>query len=185
MHQDDKPWRALESKIMYSNSWMKVYEDKIQMPNGNNGIYGFVEGGSGVFIIALNSNDEMYLVESFRYPNKKWQWELPTGGIDAHSTPLEAAKGELKEELGLTAKKWTALGIYGPSHNGFMKDEQYVYVAEELTEGKQKLGDFEAIRSVKTVALNQLIAMIQDGDITDGQSLAALMKYMASRSFRV
>jgi len=179
MTQDDKPWRTLSSSVVYQNPWLKVYEDKTQMPSGKEGIYGFIDGGTGVFIIALNEDNEIYLVESFRYPTQKWQWELPTGGLAAGLSPLEAAKGELKEELGMSAKKWTALGSYGPSHNGFMKDIQYVYLAEGLEKGEQKLEDFEAIRAIKAVSLVELMRMIMDGTFSDGQSLAALMQFIA------
>jgi 8-oxo-dGTP pyrophosphatase MutT (NUDIX family) len=179
--KQDKPWQTLDSKVVYQNLWLKVHEDKTQMSNGKEGIYGFIEGGSGVFIIALNKSDEIYLVESFRYPTQKWQWELPTGGLGADTEPVEAAKAELKEELGMIARKWTALNPYGPSHNGFMQDLQYVYVAEELEEGEQKLGDFEAIRAVRAVPLDKLMLMIKDGTFADGQSLAALMQFIVWR----
>lgn len=146
------------------------------MPNGKEGIYGFIKGGTGIIIIALDKNDEIYLVESFRYPTQKWQWELPTGGLNADTVPIEAAKMELEEELGMTA-----LNSYGPSHNGFMKDLQYVYAAEGLKEGEQELGDFEAIRAVKAVSLRELMKMIKDGTFAGGQSLAAHMQFIAWR----
>lgn len=181
--QESKPWQTLDSKVVYQNPWLKVHEDKTQMPNGKEGMYGFIEGGTGIFIIALNKEDKIYLVESFRYPAQKWQWELPTGGLSADTEPIEAARAELKEELGMTAQKWTAINSYGPSHNGFMQDLQYVYVAEELEEGRQKLGDFEAIRAVRAVSLHELMKMIKDGTLANGQSLAALMQFIAWRGF--
>jgi 8-oxo-dGTP pyrophosphatase MutT (NUDIX family) len=158
-----------------------VREDKTQMPNGKEGIYGFIEGGTGIFIIALNDSDEIYLIESFRHPTQQWQWELLTGGLEPDLGPLETAKHELKEELGMTAAKWTAINAYMPSHNGFMQDTQHVFVAQELTAGERQLGDFEAIRAVKTVPFAGLMTMIRDGKLVDGQSLAALMQFVAWR----
>lgn len=179
MDNDAKPWRTLSSRVVYENSWLKIHEDKTQMPNGKEGIYGFIEGGSGVFIIAVNNEEEIYLVESYRYPTQKWQWELPTGGLSANTNPLEAAKYELSEELGVTAQKWTALSSYTPSHNGFMQDTQFVFVAQDLEQGEQHLGDFESIRAIKTVSMKNLMMIIKNGELTNGQSLAALMQFMA------
>ena len=181
MKQNDTPWQTLSSKIVYQNPWMKVYEDKVRMPNGANGIYGFVEGKPGVFVIALTEDDKIHLIESYRYPIKKWQWELPTGGIDDGASPMEAAKQELTEELGLIAEKWTHINTYTPTHNGLMKDTQYVFVAEKLHVGKAHSEDFEAIRAAKTVTLDELIAMIKDQSFVDGQSLAALMQFIVWR----
>jgi 8-oxo-dGTP pyrophosphatase MutT (NUDIX family) len=179
--EDDTPWKTLDSRIVYQNPWMKVYEDKTQMPNGSEGIYGFVDGKSGVFIIALADDNKIYIIESFRHPTQRWQWELPSGGIEDGLSPLEAAKHELAEELGITAEKWTHINKYTPSHNGFMKDTQDVFVAEKLQLGKTHVEDFESIRAVKTVSPDELTAMIKDGTLADGQSLAALMQYVVWR----
>jgi len=179
MSEDKKPWQTLGSKIVYQNNWLKVQEDKTKMPGGKEGIYGFIDGGSGSLIIALNDKNEIYLIESFRYPTQKWQWELPEGGLNPNSSFLDSAKGELREELGMTAKKWTDIGEFGPSHNGFMKDIQSVFVAEDLEAVDQQLGDFESIRSIKAFTLDELLEMINEGSFVDGQSLAAITRYIA------
>lgn len=180
MKNDNNPWRTLASKIIYKNPWMTVYEDKVQMPNGREGIYGFIDGKPGIFIIALSEDGKINLIESFRYPTQKWQWELPTGGVDKDLSPLEAAKHELAEELGMTAAKWTHINTFGPSSNGFMKDTQDVFVAEGISLVSDKeLEDFEAIRATKAVTFSEIISMINEGILIDGQSLAALMQFAA------
>jgi 8-oxo-dGTP pyrophosphatase MutT (NUDIX family) len=179
--EGDKPWQTLDSKVVYKNPWMTVREDKIRMPSGSEGIYGCVEGKPGVFVIAVTSKDEIYLVESFRHPTQEWQWELPSGGIDAGVSRLDAAKHELSEELGILADKWTHVNIYTPSHNGFMDDTQDVFVAEGLRVGESHLEETEAVRAVKAVPIETVLAMIKDGTLVDGQSLAALMQYVVWR----
>jgi 8-oxo-dGTP pyrophosphatase MutT (NUDIX family) len=182
MKQDDKPWQTLDSKVVYQNPWMKVNEDKVRMPNGAEGVYGFVEGKPGVFVIALTEDDEVYIIESYRYPMQQWQWELPTGGVDEGMSPLEVAKQELAEEAGITADTWTHINRYAPTHNGLMKDTQDVFVAEGLHIGEAHHSEFEAIRAVKTVAPKELITMVRDGTFANGQSLAALMQFIAWRN---
>jgi 8-oxo-dGTP pyrophosphatase MutT (NUDIX family) len=179
--KNDSPWQTLDSKTVYQNPWMTVYEDKVRMPNGQEGIYGFVDGKPGVFIIALNQDGDIHLIESFRYPTQKWQWELPTGGIDKGFSPLEAAQHELAEELGMVAAAWTQINTFGPSSNGFMKDTQDVFVAEGLTAGDAKPEDSEAIRAAKAVSLAEIADMIKDGILIDGQTLAALMQFVVWR----
>jgi len=166
---------------MYQNPWMKTYEDKVLMPNGKEGIYGFIESKPGVFIIALTEEDKVCLIESFRYPMQEWQWELPTGGIEKGASALEAAQHELAEELNMTAEKWTHVNAFGPSSNGFMNDTQNVFVAEGLHAAEGKLEDFEAIRASKEVTMAELQAMIKAGELKDGQSLAALMQFFVWR----
>lgn len=158
MKQDDIPWQTLDSKVVYENPWMKVYEDTFRTSTGYEGIYGFVEGKPGLFIVALTNDEDVYLIESFRYPTKKWQWELPTGGIDKGRSPLESARHELAEELGMTADTWTHINTYEPTHNGLMKDYQYVFLAEGLHFGAAHHEKAEAIRSVKAVSFKELMA---------------------------
>lgn len=165
MKQSENPWQTLASKIVYQNPWMKVHEDSVLMPSGVKGIYGFIESKPGVFIIALTKEGKVHLIESFRYPTQKWQWELPTGGIEQGTSPLESAQRELAEELGMTAEEWTLINVFGPSSNGFMNDAQHVFVAEGLQKGKEHPEEFEAIRATKTVTIQEMMTMIKDGDL--------------------
>jgi len=181
---DDNPWQTLDSNVTYQNSWMTVHEDGVLMPSGKRGIYGFVESKPGVFVIALNDVGEMYLIESFRYPTQKWQWELPTGGIEKGLTALEAAKQELAEELGMLADKWTHVNTFGPSHNGLMNDVQQVFLAENLRKDESSQPEeSEAIRAIKTVDLPGVIKMIRDAELTGAQTLAAIIQYFAWRGY--
>jgi 8-oxo-dGTP pyrophosphatase MutT (NUDIX family) len=106
---------------------------------------------------------------------------LPTGGIDNGLLPLDAAKQELAEELGMVAEKWTHINTFGPSSNGFMKDTQDVFVAEGLSAVKKQHEDFEAIRATKTVSLTEIADMVKNGVLIDGQSLAALLQFVVWR----
>lgn len=155
------------------------------MPSGKEGTYGFIETKPGVFIIALTEDDKIYLIESFRYTTQKWQWELPTGGIEEGTTSLESAKHELAEEIGMAAEKWTHVNTFGPSSNGFMNDAQDVFVAKGLHRSEEEhLGEFEAIRAVKAVTDEEIMAMIKNGSLINGQSLAALMQFFAWRGWQ-
>jgi 8-oxo-dGTP pyrophosphatase MutT (NUDIX family) len=181
MKQDDSPWRTLDSRVVYKNPWMKVHEDSVLMPSGAKSIYGYLEAKPGVLIIALTDDYKMYLIESFRYPTQKWQWELPSGGIEPDTSPTESAKHELAEELGMTADKWSHVNTYSPTHNGLMKDSQDVFVAEQLHMGKTHHEDFEAIRAIKAVPVKEVMEMVKNGRLADGQTLAALMQFIAWR----
>jgi len=65
---------------------------------------------------------------------KSYSWEIPTGGGSREAPPLEGAKGELKEETGLTANRWEAL-IRIHLSNSVTDEYGMVFLAEELTIG--------------------------------------------------
>ncbi|MBI4534529.1 MAG: NUDIX hydrolase [Candidatus Melainabacteria bacterium] len=64
----------------------------------------------GVVIFAVNDNDEVVLLESYRLAVETTLIELPAGKIDRIDAPLQEAQRELKEETGLTATEWIELG---------------------------------------------------------------------------
>ena len=179
--QDDNPWKTLSSRIAYQNPYITVREDKVITPGGSEGIYGVVESKPGVLIVAQTDNDEVYLIESFRYPLQSWRWEIPGGGIDDGDTPLQAAQKELAEELGLQADKWDQLGDMYPSNNGPLDDHNVVFVARDLHAVQKHHETGEAIRPPKAVPWREVLAMVQRGELTDGQSLGALLHYLLWR----
>jgi len=65
-----------------------------------------------------------------------------------------------------------------------MNDVQDVFVAEGLHRNEEKnLEEFEAIRAAKAITVEEVMAMIKNGSLIDGQSLAALMQFIAWRGY--
>jgi 8-oxo-dGTP pyrophosphatase MutT (NUDIX family) len=182
MDNKQNPWKTLSSRIAYQSPFLTIREDKVITPGGSEGMYSVVESKPGVLIIALTDADEIHLIESFRYPLQDWRWEIPGGGIDEGDTPLEAAKNELEEELGLRANTWDQLGDMYPSNNGPLNDHNLVFLARDLHVVANHHETGEAIRPSKAVPWKKVLTMVEQGQLTDGQSLGALFHYMLWRN---
>ena len=61
--------------------------------------------------MAVDDKKRVLLVHQYRLPAEKYLWELPAGRLDPGEKPLQAARRELKEETGYTARKWTQIGF--------------------------------------------------------------------------
>ena len=139
-----RPWQKLSSKIVYQNPWITVREDKVIRPDGKKGIYGYIYATDCVGIVAINGNDEIYLIKQWRYVGKMNTIELPWGGCKQGEKPLHAAKRELLEETGLVAIKWYSLG-YFVLYPALSTEKSYLYLAKDLKllksqpEGTEKL----------------------------------------------
>lgn len=72
--------------------------------------YQFRPHGRVVHIVALTHRGEVVLERQYRHPARKWLLEIPAGSVDPGETVVEAAKRELMEETGYSAKKWRTLG---------------------------------------------------------------------------
>src|SRR5919199_5976451 len=103
-------WQTKSSKVVYENPWMIVKEDQIIMPNGKNGMYGYVGSTSNaVFVIPIDDDGNTYIVQQEHYPSRRIAWQF-VGGRKDSEPPSVAAKRELFEETGIQADEITVLG---------------------------------------------------------------------------
>ena len=166
-------YKKLAGKIVYKNPWIRVREDKILHPDGKPGIYGVVEIQPSVFAVAIDNDKNVYLTRQHRYPTDNIGLEVPAGSIEGESL-LDAAKRELNEETGLTAKKWSALGSYH-AMNGYSDSLIHIYLAQDLTQDsgyKPPIG--EGVAEVVKVPVAEVYQLIASQEIIDGQSALAL-----------
>jgi len=168
-------WKTVSKKTVYDNPWIGVSHRDVINPSGNPGIYGVVEFKNiAVGIVALDEDDNTYLVGQFRYTLDQYSWEIPEGGCPKGEEPLEAAKRELKEETGLIAKKWeTLLEIH--TSNSVTDEYGICYLATDLELGEAEPEDTEDL-ILKKIPLDQAVEMVMSGEITDSLSMVALMK---------
>lgn len=164
-------FEVLTSKKIYSNPWITVTEEHVQKTDGEKGLFGIIDYGQGVGVVAVNKQNEVYLVKEFFYALNTYGIGTPVGGIDANETPLEAAKRELKEETGLTAKQWQPLGITHPLAV-ILTCPHYLFLATDLIEGEQLEKD---IKVVKT-PFDKAYQMALTGEIASAPSCVALMR---------
>lgn len=165
------PWKTLKSKIVYETPWMKVVEDEVIRPDGNEGKYSYLETPPSVFIVALDEQKKLYLVRQFRYPTQTCSWEIPGGGSDGKNL-LVAAKKELKEETGLEADNWLKVGTL-QAMNGVASEVEHVFLAQKLRATNGNKQKEEGISEMKKVSYEEFKKMVAKGEITDAQSLAA------------
>ena len=170
--RSDNPWKVKSSKIVYQNHWMRIREDKVVTPTGGDGIYGFMESNDSVMVAVLNDKNELYLVRTFSYPSASWNWELPGGSSDGEDVAT-ASKRELEEETGILAETWARLGKTRVC-NGFMTERMATYLATDISfTGEKEVAD-EQIDDAKFFSMSEVDAMIERGEINDGQSITGI-----------
>lgn len=169
------PWTILTSSIKYDNKWIKVTEHEVLNPAGGQGIYGVVSfKNKAIGIIPVDKEGYTWLVGQYRFPLEEYSWEIPMGGGPIGENPLESAKRELKEETGLSAKKWTSIMRIHTS-NSVTDEEGFVYIAEDLTAGETEFEDTEVL-NIKKIHLRDAVDLIMQNKITDSISVAGLLK---------
>jgi 8-oxo-dGTP pyrophosphatase MutT (NUDIX family) len=167
-------WKKLSSKVIYDNPWMTVVEDRVINPSGGQNDYGHIRFKTrAVAIIPIDDAGNTWLVGQDRYTLGEYSWEVPMGGAPKGEDALAAAKRELKEETGLEAEHWTEI-LRLHTSNSITDEEGFAYIAKGLQQGETDFEETENIE-VRKLPLAEAVAMVQNGEITDAISVAALL----------
>ena len=174
------PIKTVSSREVYRNPWTRVREDVIERANGERGIYGVIDKDPACIVIPLDATPEgdfLYLVEQFRYTVGGRYMEFPQGGWEeADIVPEELARGELKEETGISAEKLTHLADLQIAY-GVMNQKQHVFLAEGLSQGETDRDPEETDLEVHRVSVAEFETKVLDGTIVDNCSIAAWCVY--------
>ena len=171
-------WKTIKSKVAFKCKYFKVLEEDFMLPCGKKHKYYILKGKSYVIVIA-KEGDYFYLVEQYRYTIKSKLLAVVAGAIEKNEKPFMVAKRELKEEAGITAKKFKKLGWFY-SNYGKSDQKAYVFLAEDLLFGKQEPDDLEKEGGIKLrkLKISEVKELIKSGKIKDLDTLSAFCLFM-------
>lgn len=179
--------KTISSREVYRNPWTSVREDVIERANGARGIYGVVDKAPACIVIPIETTPEgdfVYLVEQYRYTVGGRFLEFPQGSWEvAEVVPEELARGELREETGLSAARMTHLATLQIAY-GVMNQKQHCYLAEDLTHGETNPDVEETDLVLHRVSVAAFEGMLLDGTIVDNCTAAAWSIYRLWRERR-
>ena len=162
------PWRIRRSVTRFANPWIEVREIDCLAPTGVEAVYGLVHFRNlAVGVLPIDAEGMTWLVGQHRFPTGAYSWEIPEGGGDPERPPLEAAKAELAEEVGLQADHW--MEIMGEAHlsNSVSDERGFGFLATGLSPvSHAEQDDVEAL-TVRRIEVAELLRLVRDGAITD------------------
>lgn len=163
--------KVLKKSTAYKNSRLRILKYKTEFPNKKIKDF-FVLDRYSDFSVVVPIFPDMttVLVGQYRVPVESFSWEYPMGSVRG-KTPLETAKQELKEETGISARKYKKMGEFFVAP-GFSNQRMHVFIATYLTEGDPKPEPFEFLQT-KKVKLSEVKTMIKNGTIKDGPTVLA------------
>ena len=165
--------KFLETKMVFNGDLLKVYCDKVELPNGKNASREFIKHPGAVAVVPITEDGKIVLVRQYRYPIGKSMLEVPAGKLDKGEHPDECALRELEEETGYVAHHIEKMNsIY--TTPGFADEVIHLYKADHLKLSKQCLDEDEFL-DVEVYTKEEVKAMIVDGTINDAKSMLALL----------
>lgn len=169
--------KPLDRQILYDGKIVRLRRDTALLPNGTHALREVVEHTDGVAIVAIDDQNRVLLVRQYRYPLEQTLLEIPAGKLEMGEDHRPAAMRELSEETGVTAGKLTYLGfVYGSP--GFCNEAVHLYLAENLQEGTPHPDEDEFLQ-LERIPLQELVQMTLDGTLTDGKTVAGVLRAAA------
>ncbi|MBI5420107.1 MAG: NUDIX hydrolase [Deltaproteobacteria bacterium] len=137
-------------------------------------VYEIVRHPGGVGVLPLHDDGTVTLIRQLRPAANAHLLEVPAGRLHPGEEPASCGRRELSEETGLVPERLTPLGVFHPSP-GVFDELIHLYLATELAQEEADPEHYEEIETVR-LPIGEARRMAEDGRITDGKTIAALLR---------
>jgi ADP-ribose diphosphatase len=125
-----------------------------------------------IMVVALNSREEVLLIQEKSIAYGSPALTAPTGGVEPREKPEQTANRELQEEVGYVARRMDYITTLNPAVK-YLRWKCHLYLARDLVYQPVKGDETSSIR-VMRVPLIELNSLIASRHVTDSTTVAAL-----------
>lgn len=170
-----QPWSVTSQKAVYDNPWISLTEYQTVAPTGRPALYGKVAfKNRAIGVVPLHVDGTVTLVGQHRFPHANYSWELPEGGAPLDEDPLDGAKRELAEEVGLLAGDWRQILTMELS-NSITDEFCHGFLAMDLTPTATAPDETEDL-AIARVPFGQALDAAVSGHMPDSLTVALLLR---------
>jgi len=174
MERKHGPYTIKGSERLYKDHFVEFRVDDVVKPDGKPGNYATLRMLPGVSVVALDDEGFVYLVKMFRYAVGRESVEAVTGGVEEGESEEEAARRELREEVGIVADELLDLGLVDAVTSQVFSPSR-VYLARGLKFTETDREEAERMETVR-LPLDEAVEMVMDGRITQATTGVLIMK---------
>ena len=169
---------TVESKTIFQGRILNLRVDTVRVPSGRLTTREIAEHSASVCVVPIDHDGNVLLVKQYRKPVELELLEVVAGGVEDDETAEEAALRELQEEVGFTAGRLRHLSSSWVAP-GWCTELMHIYLAEELSPASLP-PDYDENISVVTVPFQKITDLIENKEIQDLKSIAALLLVRAT-----
>lgn len=168
-------YKIVKKELAYRGVILDFYQNDIQFPNGNVATWDILYHKGAASIVAVKENGKIIMVRQYRGAINETLLEIPAGCLNAGEDMSACAARELEEETGYRPRSVAHLLDY-LSAPAYTSERVGIYYSEDLELSKQNLDENEFVE-IEEYSVEELISMIEQGEILDGKTIAAIYAY--------
>ena len=166
-------FELITSENTYTGRAFTVRRDHLLTPSGNTVKYDIIEHIGSVSLVPVDENGQVYFVRQYRHAAGIDLLELPAGTLEPGEPPEEAARREIREEIGMAAQNMLEIGSFYLAP-GYSTELMHVFLATGLTYDPLD-PDADEYLSVEKLPVAEALQLAESGQMQDAKSLAALL----------
>ena len=173
-------YTRLRCKTVYQNPWLAVEVHEVVHPSGAPGEHAVLVTPQSSAVVVADGN-KLIFARQPRFAARRAVVEIVKGGGKPGEAPLDSAKRELREELGITAGRWRELGMLHEIPS-IVEPPVALFLARDLAYGTPEPGEEENIDLV-TLTIDEAVRAALGGKIDDAVTVAALFRFAAAYGY--
>jgi len=166
--------KSIGTSEVHRGRVIRVTTERLRYASGRETDHDLVHHPGAAAVVPVDAAGRVCLVRQYRLGIEDYLWEIPAGKLDAGEAPEVCAVRELKEETGITAGRWTPLGLYIPAPAIFT-EVIHLFLAEELDIGMPQPEADEDLEH-RWIALDEALDCVVRGEFSDGKTALGLLR---------
>jgi 8-oxo-dGTP pyrophosphatase MutT (NUDIX family) len=160
-------------RVVYANPWITFEAHDIVHPNGAPGEHGLVATPPASAVVVYDDGT-VWFTRQARFAVDAVVLEIVKGGAEPGESPLAAAQRETREEIGVEAARWDALGVVYELPS-LVDKPVALFLARELV---VVATEHEHVESIDTVRMpfDAAVTAALSGELLDAVSGLALLR---------
>lgn len=164
----------IQSEAVYDGALLHVRRDTVRLPDGEESVREWIDHPGASAVLPLFEDGSVLLIRQFRYPPRQEYLEVPAGKFDVPGEePVDLARREMAEEVGLAAERWTFLATTHPCI-GYSNEVIHLFLAEDLKETDAHVDADEFVEPVR-MSLDDAVDLARTGKIYDAKSALTIL----------
>ncbi len=172
-------YKKIKDYPVKTGNVMDFYEVEIGLPDGGITHWDLIHHSGGAAVLPIDENGNIIFVRQYRIGIDRELLEIPAGKSEPGEDPLATIRREMEEEIGYRSDSITKLMEFWPAP-AYSEERTMIYLADNLIQTETR-PDADEFLQIERYSLEEAVAMVRDGRIVDGKTIAAVMTFASQK----